>query len=218
MRDEHCHILWDVDDGSPTFETSIAMLDAAARVGITDIVATPHMRWDDFDVDKVQAHFQQLLPEAHNRRLSMTLGFEVYYSTLMRKGLHTAEQFVEAGTNKLLVEFNTAREMADGWDRVFYELQTRYGLDLTLAHPERYITVLDDFDTVYRLKDLDVHIQVSAADLFHKAPFFSRSPLRGMAKCARRIIDEGLCDALVSDAHNVEHYQSYARAVKEFRR
>ena len=35
MLDEHCHIIWDVDDGSDTLEESLEMLAEAERVGIT---------------------------------------------------------------------------------------------------------------------------------------------------------------------------------------
>ena len=40
--DIHCHILHGMDDGAKTLEVSLAMLDAAAAGGTTDIVATPH--------------------------------------------------------------------------------------------------------------------------------------------------------------------------------
>lgn len=213
MRDEHCHIIWDVDDGSRTLDESLAMLDEAQRSGINQIVATPHMRWDDFNQTKIEAHFSQLREHAADRGITLTLAYEVYYKTLLQKGLNTAPLFVEQDTNNITLEFNTASYMVDGWDRVFYELQTRYGLDITVAHPERYLTVLEDFDTVYRMKDMGCRVQVSAGDLFHKSGLFSRSPLRHMAKCARRIIDEGLCDALVSDAHNPSHYDAFRRAV-----
>ena len=31
MHDEHCHIIWGVDDGASTKEESLAILDAAAK-------------------------------------------------------------------------------------------------------------------------------------------------------------------------------------------
>lgn len=216
MRDEHCHIIWDVDDGSTTHEESLAMLKAASQAGITEIVATPHMRWDDFNAEHVVNRFMQLRDEAVDMGIQMSLGFEVFYNTLMRQGLGHAPDYTEVDTTNILIEFDTGRSMSEGWDKIFYELQTRYGLDITLAHPERYTTVLNDFDTVYRLKDMGIRIQVSAGDLFHKAPLLSKSPLRGMAKCAQRIIDEGLCDALVSDAHRPTHYDAFSRAVSEY--
>jgi protein-tyrosine phosphatase len=42
MVDIHSHVLWGVDDGSPTIEVSLEMLRMASEAGTTDIVATPH--------------------------------------------------------------------------------------------------------------------------------------------------------------------------------
>lgn len=208
MLDEHCHIVWDVDDGSETLEESLAMLAGAANAGITQIVATPHMRWSDFDNAKVVAHFNELSARAFDQYgIQMWLGYEVYYKTLLKQGLHTARQYVTAGTNNLLLEFNSGSVLPDGWDQTFYKLQTAYGLDLTIAHPERYATVLDDFGVVYKMKDMGCRIQVSAGDLF--GGMFNAG-----AKCAKRILAEGLCDALVSDAHCADHYKDFARALK----
>ena len=125
MLDEHCHIVWDVDDGSSSREESLDMLAAAAEAGITQIVATPHMRWSDFDNGKVTAHFEELRELALERHgIRMWLGYEVYYKTLLKKGLSTARQFVTAGTNNLLIEFNSGGAIPDGWDKTFYELQS----------------------------------------------------------------------------------------------
>ena len=209
MRDEHCHIIWDVDDGSRTLDESLLMLDAAKRVGITEIVATPHMRWSDFDEGKVRDHFLQLREEATKRGIKMALGFEVFYRTLLDKGLDQAQRFVRAGSKDLLIEFNTGGPMSQGWERTVYELQGTYGLDITIAHPERYSTVLDDFESVYRILDMDCRIQVSAGDLFDG--FFSP-----VSRCAKRIIKEELCDALVSDAHRPEHYEQFGKALAKY--
>lgn len=210
MLDEHCHIVWDVDDGSESLEESYDMLAAAARAGITQIVATPHMRWSDFDNDKVVERFNELSTVAYERHgIQMWLGYEVYYKTLIKRGLHTAAQFVTAGTNNLLIEFNSGEGVPDGWDQTFYTLQSTYGLDITVAHPERYTSVLADFGIVYKMKDMGCRIQVSAGDLF--GGMFNAG-----AKCAKRIIDEGLCDALVSDAHCAAHYADFQRAVRKF--
>ena len=57
VRDEHCHIIWGVDDGAESQDMSWLMLDQAIAAGIDHIVCTPHMRWDDFDKAKVEQRF-----------------------------------------------------------------------------------------------------------------------------------------------------------------
>ena len=208
MRDDHCHIIWGVDDGSPDWETTCKMVEGVRACGFNEVICTPHMRWSDFDNAKVVRHFNELSAEALSRHgISMWLGYEVYYKTLLRQGLDTARNYVTAGTSNLLLEFNSGEAIPEGWEHAFYKLQTTYGLDLTIAHPERYTSVLADFSIVHKMKDMGCRIQVSAGDLF--GGLFNAG-----AKCAKRIIDEGLCDALVSDAHCPGHYRDFERALK----
>lgn len=209
MRDEHCHIIWGVDDGSESKAESLQMLDAAHKAGITQIVATPHARWDSFSVECVEERFAELASEAAARGMQMTLGYEVYYKTMLSRGLEWASKLTMTGTTNLLIEFNSGGEVPHGWDQTFYRLQSEYGLDITLAHPERYGSVLDDFDLVYRIKEMGCRIQVSAGDAF--GGMFNKQ-----SKCVKRMLKEGLVDAIVSDAHCPEHYADFAKLVAKW--
>src|SRR6202035_5997289 len=42
MIDIHHHLLWDMDDGASSIETSLAMARMAAADGITHVVCSPH--------------------------------------------------------------------------------------------------------------------------------------------------------------------------------
>ena len=42
MKDIHNHILYDIDDGSTSYQKSIEILNNLKQRGVTDIVATPH--------------------------------------------------------------------------------------------------------------------------------------------------------------------------------
>ena len=208
MRDEHCHILWGVDDGSPDWDTTRAMVDEARACGFTEIVCTPHMRWNDFDRARVEDRFAQLVDYASD--IEWTLGFEVYYKRLLEIGLDRAREFTIGDSNTILLEFNSGAVVPHDWERTFYELQSTHGLDIVLAHPERYQSVLDDFDLVYKMHDSGVRMQVSAGDVLQGR--FSKA-----ARVAKRLIEEGLADALVSDAHCPEHYERFRKARKKLR-
>ena len=208
MRDEHCHIIWGVDDGSPDWDTTCAMVDEARACGFTEIVCTPHMRWSDFDRAKIEGHFAQLSEYASD--IAWTLGFEVYYKRLLEIGLERAREFTIGDTDTILLEFNSGAVVPHDWERTFYTLQSTYGLDIVLAHPERYQSVLDDFDLVYQMRNAGVRMQVSAGDVLQGR--FNKG-----AKVAKRLIEEGLADVLVSDAHCPEHYADYRKARKKLR-
>ena len=47
FTDLHCHILPGMDDGSPDFETSVAMAKMALAGGVCTIAATPHSNVED---------------------------------------------------------------------------------------------------------------------------------------------------------------------------
>ena len=206
MRDDHCHILWGVDDGSPDWQTTCAMVEGARACGFTEIICTPHMRWEDFDRKKVEDRFRQLAEYAPD--IKWTLGFEVYYKRLLKIGFEHAREFTIGDSNTLLLEFNSGAVIPPDWERTFYTLQSTYGLDLVLAHPERYQTVIDDFEIVYRIRQAGVKMQVSAGDLL--GGFFNKG-----AKAAKRLVNEGLADAVVSDAHTPDHYADYRKAMKK---
>lgn len=204
MIDQHCHILWDVDDGAATREESLQMLDAARAAGITRMMCTPHLRWDDFDHAKVKRHFSEFKELAADQGIVAELGFEVYYKTLLKRGLHHAPEFRLGQSNRILLEFNSGGEIAFGWEKTVYQLQNTYGLDVVIAHPERYSTVQKDFDAVYRLLDAGCTLQISAMDL-------DKGFLNKPAKVAKRMVKEELGAALVSDAHRAEHYQVFQK-------
>lgn len=185
------------------------MLDAAKKTGIDQLWATPHMRWSTFDRAKVQERFAELKEHAQDRGIELRLGFELYHDTLRKHGLHTAAGFAYEGTNRVLIEFNTGGAMASDWQRTVYRLQSEFGLEVVWAHPERYTTVWEDFDTVYRMKDAGCLVQVSARDL--TGGLFDKR-----AKAAKRIMKEGLCDALVSDAHDPEGFETFRKMVEKW--
>ena len=206
MRDAHCHILWGVDDGSPDWETTCAMVDEARACGFDEIICTPHMRWPDFDRGLVEERFARLAEYAPD--IKWTLGFEVYYKRLVEMGLEHAREFTIGGTDKILIEFNSGAVVPHEWERTFYALQSTYGLDIVLAHPERYASVLEDFELAVRMRHAGVRMQVSAGDLL--MGLFNKT-----AKTARRLLEEGLADELVTDAHAPEHYAEYRKACKK---
>ena len=204
MFDQHCRILWDVDDGAATRDESLQMLDAARKAGITRMLCTPHLRWDDFDRNKVQRHFDEFKELAADQGIVAELGFEVYYKTLLKKGLHHAPEFCLGNSNRILLEFNSGGEITFGWEQTIFKLQNTYGLDVVIAHPERYSTVQKDFDAVYRLLGAGCKLQISAMDL-------DKGFLSKPVKVAKRMVKEGLGAVLVSDAHRAEHYRVFQK-------
>ena len=83
--DFHTHILPEVDDGSDSLETSIAMLRAEASQGIRRVVATPHFYAqhdtpERFLARRTEAELRLREEMAKHPGLpELSIGAEVYY-------------------------------------------------------------------------------------------------------------------------------------------
>ena len=87
--DIHSHTLLGVDDGSPSFEVSLVMLEVALQQGVSTMVLTPHLRPVD-GPDKEQEHrerfaeFTEAVREA-GLGINLRLGSEIAFRFNMRE-------------------------------------------------------------------------------------------------------------------------------------
>ena len=204
MLDIHCHILPGVDDGARSLSESIAMLDAAQKAGITHVVCTPHMRWADFSPEAIDRAFESLLPHAQSAGIELILGYEVNWKKLAEVGLETAPQWVISGTNLFLLEFNDD-SMPAQWQRLVKALFDM-GLQVVVAHPERYRDIQKNIAIAEELKDLGCYLQLSAN-------FCSAGKREAPRKVAEELLRRDMVDYIASDAHRPEHYQLFTQAL-----
>lgn len=205
MFDIHCHILFDVDDGSRDLRESQAMLQAARRVGIDRIVCTPHCRGRKFDYDRIVQHFDVLREHATAAGIDLALGFEVYWENLAEYGIENAYRLCIEDTNLLLLEFSVAG-MPANWERIIFNLQGQ-GIRPIIAHPERYRPIQKDIEIAEELKNMGCLLQLSGN--FANGGF--RSPSK---RTAVKLLERGMVDYIASDAHCVEDYEDYAKALQ----
>lgn len=208
MRDIHSHILPGVDDGSRSLETSLRMLDAARRAGVTSLVCTPHCRDPYFDYDAMWAAFKRL--EAAAEGFPLQMGFEVNISKLLELGLDWADKLHFDGSHELLLELNVgaSRSRFDDYERVIFELQGR-GFHVIIAHPERYHAIQKDIALARELVEMGCELQASA-------DFIAGGRLGAEKKPARRMLEAGLYSYIASDAHTPRHYELLGKAVKRY--
>ena len=209
MRDLHCHILPGVDDGAPDLEASLAMLEAAKRVGITSIVCTPHVRDPYFDYEAMLEAFDLL--RAHAGGFPLTMGWEVNHAKLMDLGMEWADRLHFEGSNEFLLELSTKARKPDFdvYERTIFDLQAK-GYQVIIAHPERYLAIQEDVEVARRLVKMGCQLQVSA-------DFVAGGRMGAERKPARRLFEENLVSFIASDAHKVEHYQYFAEAKRNYR-
>lgn len=188
MIDIHTHLLPGVDDGSPSFEVSIPVIERFADEGVTTLVCTPHLNASQVASAPTERH-RELLQELQRRApagLELKLGWEIMLDA-PNVDL-TAPELALGGSRAILVEF-TRGGLPRGATAELRRL-ARSGRTPILAHPERYFGCT--LEAVREWRALGVVIQTDASVLMG----------RGVpAELARDMLAEGLIDILASDNH-----------------
>lgn len=188
MIDIHTHLLPGVDDGSPSAEVSLPILQRFIGEGVEVVVCTPHLeasRAARAPHEEYDAIFRELVARAP-RGIALLRGWEIMIDVPevdlgdRRLGL--------GGSWAVLVEFPRMNVPAAA-HRELMRLRTT-GVLPVLAHPERYWGCTPDMVRAWR--DAGAAIQMDASMLLG-GPNASR--------LARALLAGGLVDCIASDNH-----------------
>jgi len=204
LIDIHTHILPGVDDGSPNLATSLEMLEYAKALNIGTIVATPHLK-SAKDADICRTVYAQFRGYAKKFGIRLLLGFEIHYRML--SNLERIPEYVFEGSNLILLELPQSALMPN-WDAILYDLRDM-GIRPIIAHPERYRYIQTDIEYAAQIRSFGCRLQVDARALTE----FSFSAEH---RCAQRLLREGYCDYIASDAHKPEHYRYFEKAYEKY--
>lgn len=188
MIDIHSHLLPGVDDGSPSIEASVPVLQRFADDGVRVLVCTPHLNASQASAAPYARHLEILsdLRAAAPALPELRLGWEIM---LDAPGVDLSSTELTLGDSRaLLVEF-TRGGLPRGATAELRRL-TRMGRTPVLAHPERYFGCT--IELVREWRQLGVVIQTDASVLMG----------RGLpGELARAMLADGLIDVLASDNH-----------------
>ena len=195
MIDFHTHILPGIDDGSKDIQMTEQMLEKEAASGVTLVYATPH-----FYAHRTGVSGFLERREASCRKVKALLD--------ERKDLHTPKLCVE-GTNILLLEM-PFEQWTDEVYKDTKDLIQRRGLQVILAHVERYTGFQKDREIWDRVMDLPVTIQMNAGSFlkFGMTRHFCRTLLR---QEAGRVIIGSDCHNLTSRPPNLAQAMAFIR-------
>ena len=209
MIDIHNHLLYGIDDGSKSIEESIEVLKEMEKCGFTDIILTPHYikdtRYSNSKTNNIEL-LNNLKEEIlkKNININLYLGNEIYIdddiNDLVKENLASSLN----NTNYLLIELPMSGEYA-GYQEVFKEL-IDMGYKVILAHPERYLTVQEDYSLVDEFLNIGLYLQSNIDSLTGK-----------YGPAAERVIIKLLKDDKISflatDIHHPKHnYKSWKYA------
>jgi protein-tyrosine phosphatase len=198
MIDIHHHLLWDLDDGPHTPEQSLDMARAAARDGITHIVATSHGNnfWE-FQPELVAQRTAQLRADLAAEHISLTLGsgcdFHLSYDNIAA-ALREPARFAINNGGYLLVElpeYGFPRQLAE----TFYEFQLA-GLTPILTHPERNHTLQSQPQRMQEWLRGGMLIQITAGSITGAFGHTAQN-------MAHRLLADNWVHFVATDAHNL---------------
>ena len=197
MADMHCHIIPGVDDGSPDMETTLAMLRIAHENNIHRMLVTPHYKNGHHNVSP-----QSLLRRigeveaacsAEGIEMKLFPGHEIFYFDGMEEALEEGKFCTMNDTDRVLIEFMPNEQFS--YIRNALDKVRGMGYVPILAHVERYACMVDDWHRTAELKEMDIEIQVNAADI--------TGALGGKVKSfVGTLLDQRLVDYVGTDAHD----------------
>lgn len=199
MIDLHCHLLPCIDDGAKDLETSLAMARMAVADGITITACTPHILPGVYNnhgpnIRSAVEHLSKALSEA-GIPLQLIAGADVHIGPDLVQRLRNGTALTLHNTRYFLFE-PPHHVIPPRLEDHIFGLQTA-GFVPILTHPERLSWVDGHYDLVNRLVYSGVLMQITAGSLLGR---FGRRP----RYWAERMLADGICHLLATDAHNTE--------------
>lgn len=197
--DIHCHILPNIDDGPSSIEEANSMLEEAMKVGISEIVATPHLLWQEHFLTEaeIQSAIEQL-PDT----IKIHRGAEV--------PLVEAPSLLESGklvtTGKMVLLDTPPLGKLQGLEQVVFLLVLKRLIPV-IAHPERNLVLAGDEKRLEHLKNMGALFQINAGSLLG---FWGKE----VRRVTEKLIERGIADIIASDAHNPDAFAHLDEAVR----
>jgi len=188
MIDVHTHLLPGVDDGSPSADVSVPILERFAADGVQIVVCTPHLDASRAASAPYERHFE-ILTELRALAVvspELRLGWEIM---LDLPGIDLRDRRLSlGGSSAVLVEFPRMMIPPNAAEELFRLRMS--GIVPVLAHPERYWGCTPA--RVEEWRRVGAVIQVDVAGVFASGP---------QGTLAASLLEHGLVDLLASDTH-----------------
>ena len=185
MIDTHAHILPGIDDGAGTISDSVEIVRELAEQGVTDIIVTPHYV-DETSYNSPRTKNIVLLNKVKQAlkyediNVRIYLGNEIYITEKIADLIRSGKLSAMAGGNYLLVELPLSGEYP-GYEDIFLDLQN-IGYKILLAHPERYSSVQENYNTLSDLHEIGVLFQRNTGSIIRQYGREAKKVIQKMAK------------------------------------
>ncbi|WP_299522941.1 CpsB/CapC family capsule biosynthesis tyrosine phosphatase [uncultured Lutibacter sp.] len=198
--DIHSHILPGVDDGSQSFEDSLALLKKMHSYGINTIILTPHIMegvWENssLSLKKRFNEFNDFLKKVNFTEVQLKLAAEYMldgnFNTLLK-----TEKLLTIKDNYLLIEMSYLNAPLNLYETLF-AIQIA-GYKPILAHPERYAFYHNNYAEYSKLKEAGCLFQLNLLSL---TKYYGKE----VTTIAKKLLKDNLIDFVGTDTHHDRH-------------
>jgi len=194
--DVHCHILPGIDDGPEDPRGSLAIARLLLEMGITTVVATPHVISDIYPTttDRILEAVEGLRKLLKNSGLDLeVLAGAEYYVEGDLLGRVERGDLLSFGKDKFVLFESPVESKPMILEEIVFAMKTA-GYTPLMAHVERYRYLQKDRDQIAHLRRLGVKFQVN-----HPSFMLPKTSRRG--EMARWLYIKGMVDLLGTDMH-----------------
>ena len=180
MIDFHSHILPEIDDGSKSYEESLAMLKEARISGFNSIIATSHYANDCFEAPEYKR--KELIEDLNleENTPQLILGSEIFLTYNIIDLLKEYKASTINNTNYVLIELPLKKKIENLHNEI--NILKENGYTPILAHPERYLFIQKNFKQLKELKNLGVLFQCNYGSILGKYGFRAKYIIKKMLK------------------------------------
>lgn len=198
IADIHSHIVPQIDDGSTNLDDSIEMLTLAYKSGTRHIVATSHFGGQGYftDNENIIKYAETLSDEMKKRDMNLKVypGHEFMFSEECVNHLIKGKINTINNNGFLLFELPFDMLLQNIAERIF-SFQDECGVEIIMAHIERYDYFYKNFNIIEKLVDNGIFIQINGDSLRGKNGKMAK-------KLAEKLLRYDMVHFISSDMHN----------------
>lgn len=203
--DMHSHLIPGIDDGAPSVEAAIELIEELHALGYTKLITTPHIMSDFYKntPEIINAGLATMKAALKERNIPVELEAAAeYYMDFDFESKVDNKELLTFGDNYVLFEisFLNAPEQLDS---VMFKMRTS-GYTPVLAHVERYPYWYNQPEQYEKLVDMGVLLQLNISSLGGQ---YGPQALR----IGHQLIDKNMIDLLGTDCHNM-NYVNYLKS------
>ena len=165
--DIHSHFIPAIDDGSQSMDETIDLLSEMESLGYKKVITTPHTMSNSFDnTPEIILSGLENVREAINKNglnIEIEAATEYYLDETFISRIENKEKLLTFGDNYVLVETGFMNEPPELKEASF--LMTMMGYKMVLAHPERYVYLLENKQLLEDIINRDIILQLNIVAL-----------------------------------------------------